>query len=508
MKMSKICELSSEDAKNILLHPDAYCNFNMPPYFNHKTLLEAAETIVNTPNYTSGIKPSSLESINHTLIANKDGAYSWRPLQLVHPVKYVEIVNEITKPDNWILIKSKFEEFSSDPKIEAINIPKDTDVRRESTERIINNWWDQIEQQTVQLSLDFSYLSTADISDCYGSIYTHTVSWALHTKTEAKKPENRGNSAKAKAMLGNKIDNFMQDMHNRQTNGIPQGNMISDLVAELILGYADDQLSTALKKSKIIDYKILRYRDDYRIFTNSKKEGELILLYLTNVLADLNLKLNPQKTGTTGDIISSSMRADKLSWIQSSTTSEGFLRSIIKIREFSKEYPNSGSLIRLLSDYRKRLEGVVVRPAQNISMIAILVDIMLSSPRVYPTGASVLAKLLSFEKKPDSRRLFKKIKNRFKDTPNIGDLDIWLQRINIRTNRNQSYDEPLCQLVSDKISTVWNSAWLATNAKEKLDSCKFIDEDIIAELDDVPSVPETELYVRKKSPDYAMESIK
>ena len=202
------------------------------------------------------------------------------------------------------------------------------------------------------------------------------------------------------------------------------------------------------------------------------------------------------------------MRADKLSWIQSSTTSEGFLRSIIKIREFSKEYPNSGSLIRLLSDYRKRLEGVVVRPAQNISMIAILVDIMLSSPRVYPTGASILAKLLSFEKKLDRQKLFKKIENRFKDTPNIGDLDIWLQRINIRTNRNQSYDEPLCKLVSGEIPTVWDSSWLSVNAKEKLDNCKFIDENILSKLDDVPSVPETELYARKKSPDYVVELIK
>ena len=42
-----------------------------------------------------------------------------------------------------------------------------------------------------------------------------------------------------------------------------------DLIAEMVLGYADEQLTEKLTEQKIENYKILRYRDDYRIFANS-----------------------------------------------------------------------------------------------------------------------------------------------------------------------------------------------------------------------------------------------
>lgn len=54
-----------------------------------------------------------------------------------------------------------------------------------------------------------------------------------------------------------------------QTNGIPQGSNLMDFIAELVLGYSDLQLSKKLIMTTISNYKILRYRDDYRIFTNS-----------------------------------------------------------------------------------------------------------------------------------------------------------------------------------------------------------------------------------------------
>ncbi len=42
-----------------------------------------------------------------------------------------------------------------------------------------------------------------------------------------------------------------------------------DFIAEIVLGYADTLITTEIKAAKILDYKILRYRDDYRIFVNS-----------------------------------------------------------------------------------------------------------------------------------------------------------------------------------------------------------------------------------------------
>ncbi len=35
-------------------------------------------------------------NVNYKLITNKDGKYSWRPFQLIHPALYVNLVNNIT----------------------------------------------------------------------------------------------------------------------------------------------------------------------------------------------------------------------------------------------------------------------------------------------------------------------------------------------------------------------------------------------------------------------------
>jgi hypothetical protein len=50
----------------------------------------------------------------------------------------------------------------------------------------IGQWWQEIEQRSLKLSLDYEYLIEIDIIDCYGLIYTHSIAWALHTKKVAQ----------------------------------------------------------------------------------------------------------------------------------------------------------------------------------------------------------------------------------------------------------------------------------------------------------------------------------
>ena len=76
-----------------------------------------------------------------------------------------------------------------------------------------------------------------DITDCYGSIYTHSIPWALHTKEKAKKEKA------TKKLIGNIIDFLLQKMSYDQTNGIPQGSVLMDFIGEIVLGYADLELT-------------------------------------------------------------------------------------------------------------------------------------------------------------------------------------------------------------------------------------------------------------------------
>ncbi len=140
-----------------------------------------------------------------------------------------------------------------------------------------------------------------------------------------------------------------------QTNGIPQGSVLFDFIAEIVLGYADSQVSEALARKCIADYKILRYRDDYRIFCNKKDELEKIAFVLQDILANLNFQLNAKKTMLTEDVIDNSLKPDKLAYMKRYplyrkagkriyTTVSTLQQELIYIHQFAKEFPDSGSL--------------------------------------------------------------------------------------------------------------------------------------------------------------------
>ena len=130
----------------------------------------------------------------------------------------------------------------------------------------IRSWWQSVEQQSLIYSLEFSHVLHTDVIDCYGSLYTHSISWALHGIENAK------NSKGKNSLLGNIIDSHIQASRYGQTNGISQGSVLMDFVAEIVLGYVDELINAMLGDPT--DFRILRYRDDYRIFANSDDRAE------------------------------------------------------------------------------------------------------------------------------------------------------------------------------------------------------------------------------------------
>ena len=167
------------------------------------------------------------------------------------------------------------------------------------------NWWNNVEQKSIELSLKYNWIGITDITDCYGSIYTHSIAWALHGISTAK--INR-----KETLIGNAIDKKIRNMTYGQTNGIPQGSLLMDFIAEIVLGYGDLLLTEILEKEKIEDYTILRYRDDYRIFTKDESTLNKILKLLSENLSTLNFKMNTQKTTISNDVISKSIKRDKI----------------------------------------------------------------------------------------------------------------------------------------------------------------------------------------------------
>ena len=74
----------------------------------------------------------------------------------------------------------------------------------------------------------------ADFARFYGSIYTHSIAWALHGQDEARADE------KTMLLTGNQIDRLVRNTQDRQSMGIPVGPDSSLVMAEII-GAAIDQ---------------------------------------------------------------------------------------------------------------------------------------------------------------------------------------------------------------------------------------------------------------------------
>ncbi|HLE57122.1 MAG TPA: reverse transcriptase, partial [Rhodothermia bacterium] len=190
--------MSAKEARVFFLKPESYCRLDLPPYFDFRPILRRVEIFLAAKSLASlMLKPRSYEGVNYTIYSNKDGRYAWRPFQLVHPVIYVDLVNLLTVRKAWAEIQSRFVEFAKDPKIRCLSIPQESLTKRKDQGAQILHWWQGIEQATIDLALDFNHVLHADITDCYASIYTHSIAWAVHGKSTAKAKK------KDKSLIGN-----------------------------------------------------------------------------------------------------------------------------------------------------------------------------------------------------------------------------------------------------------------------------------------------------------------
>jgi hypothetical protein len=271
-----------------------------------------------------------------------------------------------------------------------------------------------------------------------------------------------------------------------QTNGIPQGSVLMDFVAEIVLGYCDELLTEKLKN--ITDYKILRYRDDYRIFANSSSDLEFILKSVSEVLGDLNFKLNTTKTFSTTEIVIKSVKEDKLErFIKNNTFKNLSLqKELFLIDNFSKKYPNSGSLVVMLTNlFNSTIKALKRKPKNYRQIISIIVDIMYNNPRSYPICVAILSRLFELiRSKSEIEYYVQLIIKKFESLPNTVYLDIWLQRITIPLDKNIKYSKgSICEKIYDKESKIWNSEWMKDNIKKRFDENLIIDEMEIGNLD-------------------------
>ncbi len=474
MSIKSILEYDSDQAKEFFLQNSQYSNLELPGYYDFSKVLYEVDKLLNIDEFKAEYPSKKFENVNYSILTNKDGRYSWRRIELIHPILYVDMVNIITQKNNWNKIKTRVAELiEMAPKIDGSSgWPRTTYNGVKQKAQQVSNWYEKIEQKSLMIGLNYAFLVKADITNCYGTIYTHSIPWALHTKSRAKKYRNN-------KLFGNRIDNCIQAMQFGETKGIPQGSVLMDFIAELVMADIDAEIADRL--NYISDYQILRYRDDYRIFVNNQTDGRKVLKEITLVLADRGMQINESKTLETDDLVGGSLKQDKLDILnlplfavkmQSThdsselTTINTLQNTLLQVYNFSLVHPNSGALVRVFQDIRERLITTKIHKNSIIPSTAILANMLERNPRLIPIVIPLIGDLTKELSRKDKLEVVTKLINKLKIIPNTGYLDIFLQGMTYTTLKKQSYDEMLTKIVqkSSRQKKLWNNQWINNKA--------------------------------------------
>ncbi|MCG7520554.1 antiviral reverse transcriptase Drt3b [Ruegeria sp. Ofav3-42] len=209
------------------------------------------------------------------------------------------------------------------------------------------------------LERKFRFMSSQDVSKCFHSLYTHSISWATKSVKEAKD----NTSAE---MYGASFDRLMQSMNRNETNGIIVGPEVSRIFAETILSDVDVELERRLDERGLTngsDYAAFRYVDNYYFFCRSQKDCDQIHADLADCLDEYKLHLNPAK----GEVTSRPFANKKSSAIQKSNTLINELidnlTDTVRITDSSDSQPKAIDIVtaKKIRSRRKLMSALVQR---------------------------------------------------------------------------------------------------------------------------------------------------
>jgi len=221
-----------------------------------------------------------------------------RTISLMHPNAQLEACDFYAKYESLILLFCSRSKFSIRYPISRVKY-----IKTKKKEHIIHgtrffkynhfNYLHKFYSSSLFHSLErrFKIIGMTDVSKCFDSIYTHSISWAAKDKEYSKLNIE-------KVSFEHDFDRVMQTMHFGETNGIIIGPEICRIFAEIILQKIDINVELELLKKGLLfnsDYIISRYLDDFIIFCNNKENLTTIRQSIADQLLEFKMFINESK---------------------------------------------------------------------------------------------------------------------------------------------------------------------------------------------------------------------
>lgn len=383
---SNLLSLNKKDIMRWFLYYGYYGDkYKYPPIFKISKFEEQDNTLMSLKNKKKKIYDLLNLEIKYDL-NNK------RIFSLIHPYIYYEIVKLIV--DNWDNIIEHI--YNDELKIYSFSFPLPLNnifknIDNDSSSQIMIYNFTSVEENLTADSYNYKYILRADISKCYHSIYTHSIAWALEGRDAAYKDKQKLN------LLGNKFDRYFQIANHFQTNGIPIGPAVSDIMAEIVLSRIDRNVSLD-KKVMNINFMAARYKDDYRFLCNTEKDAIYLKEVLEDKLKEYNLWINSNKT-----FISKLPNGLERKWKKlydkncilpkRNLKYRDFINAYYSLIEIEEKYPGSAMISKFLDSLIDRNEHVIFssfntkQKIKLINLISLLID---NSPRILPQILSMI----------------------------------------------------------------------------------------------------------------------
>ncbi|HWY99089.1 MAG TPA: RNA-directed DNA polymerase [Bacteroidia bacterium] len=194
---------------------------------------------------TTTNKTGSFSAVKYRLTRNNNAP---RIIEIPHPIAYYNLCEEIKI--NWNKIIKKIGEIK-DYKNRSMVIPRPNNLNKRLITMKSYNKVDDKKFLILDKSSNKKFLVHVDIANCYPSIYSHSIPWALVGRQKAK------DTMFKKDLWYNRLDFAIRSMQRNETVGIAIGPDTSGIISELILSRIDKALK---------DYNYLRFIDDYRCY--------------------------------------------------------------------------------------------------------------------------------------------------------------------------------------------------------------------------------------------------
>lgn len=252
----------------------------LPPPFESKSLSEKLDE-VNTEwdSISSSFgRPERLEysESKWVMFSIPKVQLSRRIINVPNPLHQSKLSKTIA--DRWIEIEEIFKKST----ISSSSPIKDPKNKRAL---ITKQNFGEFKRRRLNESFDNLYEVKTDVSKFYGTIYTHSIPWLVHTKPVAKA------SRTDMTMLGNALDKDLRSLNSGQTVGIPIGPDTSLIIAEIITCLMDEHIQSKLK-----NVKSFRFIDDYFLYCDSYAEAEKAFKFIQSLLTEYQLDINEEKT--------------------------------------------------------------------------------------------------------------------------------------------------------------------------------------------------------------------